>query len=257
MLSEKIELLGTGVYKDIPSTLTVKSINTNTEIDKAGAEDFDKVMLDKILPAAVEEKINFRNLLEIDYEWLLRCLRFVNYGPYYTVNRVLCDECRTVSSTEQEVDLRTVNVNTLPEGFDNHIVISKDDFIEFDGDIEIHLLTIQERINSENDKMFQAEGRKDSELARICYMITKMKGKNVDPLSAKLTIEKMIDADYKILKAKIAESTNYGLTISGKCTCPNCKSNNANFVVFTDAKFFRPTLADLKAWKKSRSTSKD
>ena len=81
-LSEQIELLGKGLYSasksNIPDVLTIKSIPTVSELDYVGSEDFDKVMLDKILPAAVEEKINFRELLEIDYYWLCRCLRILN-----------------------------------------------------------------------------------------------------------------------------------------------------------------------------------
>lgn len=82
MVSERIELLGKGLYKDIPDILTLKSIPTASELDYVGSEDFERTMIDKILPAAVEESINFNNLLEIDYFWVCRCLRILNYGPY-------------------------------------------------------------------------------------------------------------------------------------------------------------------------------
>ena len=49
-ISEKIQLLGKDVYTDIPGELTLKSIPTGSELDYVGAEDFDEVMLTKILP---------------------------------------------------------------------------------------------------------------------------------------------------------------------------------------------------------------
>ena len=71
-ITEKIELLGKGLYSDskIPDKLTLKSIPTASELEYVGAEDFDKVMLEKIFPQAIEEKIDFEKLFEI-----LRALR--------------------------------------------------------------------------------------------------------------------------------------------------------------------------------------
>ena len=92
MISEKIELLGKGLYKDIPDVLTLHNIPTASELDYVGNEDFDKTMLENILPSAVEEKINFYDLLELDYQWICRCLRILNYGPYYTTNTIFCNE---------------------------------------------------------------------------------------------------------------------------------------------------------------------
>ena len=87
-ISEKIQLLGKGLYKDIPDELTLKSIPTGSELDYVGSEDFDETMLTKILPQCIEEKINPKELLEIDYQWVLRCLRFINYGPYVNVGAI-------------------------------------------------------------------------------------------------------------------------------------------------------------------------
>ena len=108
MVSERIELLGKGLYKDIPDILTLKSIPTAFELDYVGSEDFERTMIDKILPAAVEESINFNNLLEIDYFWVCRCLRILYYGPYYTTNSIYCGECNQVSHGDFDVNLNTV-----------------------------------------------------------------------------------------------------------------------------------------------------
>ena len=118
-LSEKIELLGKGLYKNIPDELTLASIPTISELDYVSGEDFDETMINKILPKAVEEDVNFRELLEIDYQWICRCLRILNFGPYHTTNAVYCGSCGERSYGEYLVDLRTIECKVLPEGFVN------------------------------------------------------------------------------------------------------------------------------------------
>lgn len=252
MISEKIELLGAGIYTDIPSELTIKSIPTVSELDYVGSEDFQAVMLDKILPKAVEENINFRKLLEIDFHWICRCLRFLNYGPYHTVNRIYCGECGSMSSGEYSVDLRSIGCNPLPEGFSNQITISRDEFIEFGGDIVLSLPTIQDTINAYKDKAFMDQkGKVNKEYARICYMIKSFKGEtNLSPISIKFKVEQeLCPADYIILKQKVEELTDFGLRAGGSTVCPKCGSTNAAFVALVDDRFLRPTVGDLRRWR--------
>ena len=45
MMSEKVELLGKGLYNDIPDQLTLKAIPTVSELDYVGSEDFEETML--------------------------------------------------------------------------------------------------------------------------------------------------------------------------------------------------------------------
>ena len=134
MLSEKTALLSKGMYKDIPDVITLKSIPTSSELEFVGSEDFDKTMLDVIFPQAIEEKFDYYSLLEIDYQWICRCLRILNYGPYYTTNSIFCGNCQQISYGEYQVDLRSVNVIPLPEGYKNDITISRDEFIDFGKD---------------------------------------------------------------------------------------------------------------------------
>lgn len=255
-LSEKIELLGKGCYKDIPDVLTLKSIPTLSELDYVGSEDFDETMIEKILPQAVEEKINFNDLLEIDYQWVCRCLRILNYGPFHTTNTIYCDSCGKISRGEYIVNLQTIPCEPLPAGFVNEITISKDAFIDFDGDIIIKLPTIRQILNAYQDKAFQtADGRTNRELARICYMVTSIKGNSkITPVEAKLLINNNLSsADYILLKGEISRLTNYGLRAGGTAQCPKCGSATANFMALTDDRFFRPTVGDLREWKNNRS----
>lgn len=260
MLSEKVELLGKGLYTEskIPDVLTIKSIPTVTELEYVGSEDFDKVMLDSVLPAAIEEKINPRDLLEIDYYWICRCLRFLNYGPYYTASAIFCTDCHQVSRDGQyQVDLRTIPCNPLPKGFKNKIVIEPEQFIDYNKRITLSLQTIQTMLNCDKDKVFKkSDGRMNQELARLCYMVTSIgENTNVNPIDVMYQIEhEMSAADYVILKSLAQEYTNYGLVTGGTTVCPKCHSQEATFIAMIDDRFFRPTLGDIRQWKQSRSS---
>ena len=258
-ISEKIELLGKGVYKDIPDVLTLKNIPTASELDYVGGEDFQATMLDIIFPKAIEEKINFRQLLEIDFQWICRCLRILNYGPYHNTNAIYCPDCDQISHGDYQVDLRNVEVKALPAGFNNEIKISKDEFIDFDGDIVLHLPTIQDMMNADKDPLF-ADGNGDANhaLARLCYMIKSVGGNSkISSTEIKFLIQnKLCDADYKILKSRATELTDYGLRAGGKTVCPKCNSREAAFVALVDDRFFRPTLGNLRTWKADRALEK-
>ena len=258
MMSEKIELLGKGLYSDIPNELTLQAIPTVSELEYVGAEDFEETMLENILPKAVEEKINFRHLLEIDFQWICRCLRLLNYGPYFTTNTLFCSKCGQVKG-EVQVDLRTVECKPLPEGFVNSIVIDKSEFVDFKGEVTIHLPTIQDVLNAYKDKMFRRPtGEINKEYARICYMVSSIgKEKNLNAPSVKAKIEKELSSsDYIILKERVAQLTDYGLRAGGKCKCPKCKSE-AVFIALVDDRFFRPTLGDIQSGKDARSARGD
>ena len=261
-ISEKIELLGKGLYESIPDVLTLKAIPTASELDFVGSEDFEQTMLDKILPQAVEEKIDFRQLLEIDFHWLCRCLRILNYGPYHTTNAIFCSDCGATTYGEFIVNLETIECKALPEGFVNDIIVRKEEFIDFDGDVHLKLPTIQQMLNSEKDKAFQfADGRSNAELARLCYMVSSIRGKkDMTPLEIKMKIQnEFSSADYIILKSRVRELADYGLRAAGTAQCPKCASKEAAFLALMDDRFFRPTLGDLRKWKDDRSSraSKD
>ena len=259
-LTEKIELLGKGLYKSIPDVLTLQAMPTATELDVVGADDFDTVMLDKILPQVVQEKINFRELLDVDYQWILRCMRIMNYGPYITTTSIYCRHCGRVSRGEYRVNLNTVGCVPIPSDFVNSVTISKSEFLDFDGDVTFSLMTVQDSLNSRNDKAFSLpDGSQNSELARICYMIKKIKNsQNLTPIEVKLKIQKeFCPADYSLLKARINELCNFGLRAGGTTTCPNCNSKDASFLAFVDDRFFRPTVGDLRQWRDDRNSGRD
>jgi len=259
-ISEQITLLGKGLYPDIPNgILTLKAIPTGSELDYVGGEDFYATMLDIIFPKAIEEKINFRQLLEIDFTWVCRCLRMLNYGPYYTTNAIYCPDCDKVSHGEYQVNLNSVEVKTLPDKFTNSFTISKDEFIDFDGDIVVALPTIQEVINASKDQLFMdANGEVNMTLARLCYMIKSFKGKtNLTVPEIKFNLQNTLSsADFIVLKNLVHDLTDYGLRAGGKTICPKCQSREAAFMALVDDRFFRPTLGNLRSWKADRNVQK-
>lgn len=262
-LTEKIELLGKGLYKNIPDELTLTSIPTASELEYVGSEDFDSTMINNILPNVIVEDIDVKELLEIDYQWILRALRILNYGPYHTTNGIFCEQCGKILNDGQYiVNLNSIGCKPLPEGFVNDVVISADEFIDFDEDIHISLLTVQQMLNAEKDKAFKSkDGRTLRDFARLCYMV-KAIGNNsiVTPIDVKFTIQnKFTNADYKLLKYRVVELTDYGLRAGGETTCPVCGNKKAGFVAIADDRFFRPTVGDLQRWRddKRRGRSKN
>ena len=260
-ISEKIELLGKGLYGNvgIPDVLTLKAIPTASELDYVGGEDFQATMLDVIFPKAIEEQINFRQLLEIDFHWICRCLRILNYGPYYTTSTIYCNDCVNISSGEYQVDLRTVNVKSLPENFTNSIVIPKEEFLDYKGDIVLHLPTIQEMMNAGKDQLFaDRNGDINTSLSRLCYMISSVGNNNkLTVIDIKNFIQNTLSpADFVILRDKAITLTDYGLRAGGTTICPKCHSHDAGFVALVDDRFFRPTVGDLRAWKSDRDVQR-
>lgn len=259
-ITEKIQLLGKGLYTSIPDELTLTSIPTSSELDYVGGEDFDKVMLEKIFPKAIVEDINYGELLQIDYQWICRCLRIINYGPYFTTNAIICDNCGERSIGEYQVDLNTVECKMLPEGFKNEFTLDGSSFINYKGTIKFKLPTISEVIASYNDKTFKNEdGTINKQLARICYMITSIdNNSNLSPIEIRAKLLKnLTSADYIILRNEIEDKCDYGLRAGGTCQCPKCKQMTGAYLALVDDRFFRPTMGDLRKWRDSRSTRED
>lgn len=260
MVSETIELLGKGMYEKIPDVLTLKSIPTTSELEYVGAEEFDKTMLESVFPVAISEfasgEANPYDLLELDYRWICRGLRLINYGPYFTTNSIYCPTCGKTSHGEFQVNLSTVGCTPFPEGFVNELKISRDEFIDFDGDVTLKLPTIREILIAYKDATFTMKnGDINLELARMCYMIKSLGTvKNVSPLEIKMTIQsKFSPADYILLRDAVNKLTDYGLRAGGKTNCPKCGSYEAGFLALNDERFFRPTVDNLVSWKQDRN----
>lgn len=254
MLSESVVLIGKGLYKTIPDEIKISAVPTASELEFVGAEDFDGCMIRTIFPQVIEnsESMDFGELLDIDYDWICRCLRMKSYGPFFTANRIFCPDCNEVHKGEYQVDLRRVGVNPLPDSFVNKITISAEEFIDVKDDFVMQLPTVRDRLAMNKDSLFQRKnGGMNVTLARICYM-TKQIGnqQNLTPVDVRSYIHKNFSsADYEILKDLVNQNDNYGLRFMGQVNCPVCGSENAYFVAYAQDKFFRPSVGDVRSFK--------
>lgn len=262
-IKEKLELIGTPWYRgtgqDIPSTITLTELPTASELDYVSAEDFHNVMVNDILPQSIEEGVNPKSFLESDYYWVLRALRMMNYGPYIDVRRIFCLDCGEITDGAFQCDIRTVESKPMPKDVTSRLTIKADEFLDFDKDIELKLLTIQDVQNYEKDKQFKdASGETDGMFARLCYSIKSIGGVPSDPVVSRNTIQsEMSPADYRILRDLSRDLTDFGLRSAGRCQCPNCRSNNAQFFCLVDEQFFRPSLDNLRGWGVDRKRGSD
>lgn len=136
---------------------------TATELEYVGAEDFDKAMVNDVLPKVVDdsEGMDFSELYDFDYDWLCRCLRLKSYGPYFTTNRIFCPDCNDVHRGEYQVDLRSVPITPMPKGFVNDLTVDAEEFIDCKDRISFKLLTVKDKMHIDQDTMFdRSDGTK-------------------------------------------------------------------------------------------------
>lgn len=252
-ITEKVALLGASIYdSNVPKEITLSPMPTKLEMNYVAGEDFEETMLKTVLPQCIEEQFDLDKLLEIDFQWIVRCLRIISYGPHQEVNTIFCDACGKVNRGSYLVNLENIGCLPLPEGFVNTITIPESEFIEFSGDIKIELPTIRKMITAYKDQAFKdIAGNANKELARICYMISEYKGqKNLSPLEIKVKLEQeMGPADYMILSQAVTDLSDYGLRAGGSCMCPSCGSPKGAFLSLVDDRFLRPSIRALRKWR--------
>jgi len=256
-ITETIELLGKGLYgEDIPDTLTLIPMTSTLQMEYEGSESLETTLLDSILPKCVQEKIDFRKLLNIDFQWVLRALRILTFGEFHTTDTIFCRSCDDISRGEYRVNITTIPCRPLPEGFKNTLKIRKEDLMDCGHDIEFKLLTVQEIINARKDKAFTIAGKHNIELARVCYMISSMNGKkDMKPFEVRLEVDKLSGPDWVLLKSSMMELLEYGLEATGSTKCPKC-GEEAVFIALVDERFLFATVGDIREWRNSGGRGK-
>lgn len=237
-LSEKVSLLST--YPDIPSVLTISAITTEHELELVSSEDYDRTMIDSIFPKVIKEDIEFYTLLEIDYQWLCRCIRMLSYGNEVTARSIICDDCEAVCQGEYKVDFRYVDCKPLPVGFNNQCKVQTWETFDESIFVRFHLLTIREYLDV-LDTLYLYDN--NAVLSRVCHMIDKVNDIQLDnPVKAKeYILNTMSAAEYQMICNQMLQRADYGLRSYGSIKCPKCKSNNARFLMLpNDIYFTRP-----------------
>lgn len=238
-ISERIQLLAK--YDNIPSEISVSSIQTDDELRYVGDESYISLMLDTLFPKVIAEKFDFRTLLEIDFHWICRCLRILSFGPIHTTNSIFCDLCHNTSYGEYKVNLNSVRCIPVPQDNPTLMKLHHVEFIDFDQDVFFKLLTIGDVYNLSKDEMFmRKDGRVDTILGKMCYMIRRVGDR--DDLEPKQVLSILKDeinsADYHILRGYINSMVDYGLRSGGTAQCPKCGSQEAAFIALPDDRYY-------------------
>lgn len=232
-ITERVQLLGN--YQSIPKVLTISSLDTSKDMSLVGEEDYDSMLLFRVIPELVQEKVDLSELLEIDFRWLCRCIRILSYGSIHTTNSIFCNDCGKTSYGDYKVNLNTVICKPLPSLFDNQIILHKDEFIELTDIIIMKLPTIAQVLDAVADKRFDHRS-----IAEFCYSVLSINNKVMtDPAEVLQYLSQYVSvADYWIMKELYFHLSDYGLRSGGRTQCPHCNKNTGVFVALPDDRFF-------------------
>lgn len=234
LISEKLRLLGS--YQDIPQTLTISAMTTELELMLVSSEDYYQSMIDDIFPNIISEKFNYLNLLEVDFQWICRCLRILSYGPETTITAITCPDCGQVSYGEYKINFNSVGCSEIP----NRLRSGRDVIYIGDNEFWYHLLTMKEVISLSDQP----------DVHKLVSMICGYSHYIDDDIETKLYwVNKLSCAEYVILSSKLKEVSNLGLCDRGNVQCPKCFSKNSVFILPKDDKFF------VRPWELSNRDS--
>ena len=89
-------------YSDvnIPQIITLSSYTSRMEKLRLSSDNLHQAMIKHILPQVIEPNIDVRKLYEPDYYLLLRHLRILTWGPFWTAQSWVCSDCKNESGTQ-------------------------------------------------------------------------------------------------------------------------------------------------------------
>ena len=189
------------------------------------------------------EGFDVSNLTLPDTLYLLFKLRILSYGKDYRF-LTRCPECG--KKIEVRVDLSTLPVETLEEGYEEHLEVT----LPHRGDtVYTKILTNKELEDIETEIKRRKRRNPDDEsdyILRIVYSINKIKlAKDGSELTHPIDLEKYVssltDLDaLTIISAR--DSISYGITPTIEYVCPECGEYIDVNVQFSSS-FFRPNVS--------------
>lgn len=245
----------------IPQTVTISSYTTAHEQLRLSSDNLTKVMIESILPDCIDPKINIKELYEPDYLLLLRHLRMVTWGPFYSPGHYVCPDCVNENGTKGRVESWKGMINLAdmaiarPDNAKELITtkkIKRDKFIFLDSDVEIHLNKCKDLLLIENTKVPESQ-RKLLPLAAAIGSVEK-----TDFIAIEEVVEwlaGLMPADFEILSDEYTQTFKFGLSSRGTLTCPKCGGAAWCYVPVND-NYFRPTRENLTEWKQLLADSK-
>ena len=245
----------------IPQTVTISSYTTAHEQLRLSSDNLTKVMIESILPECIDPKINIKELYEPDYWLLLRHLRMVTWGPFYTPGHYICPECAKENSDSGIVtkwdgminlaDMAIVRPDDAKELVLTH-TISRDKFIFLDADVTIHLNKCKDLLLIERTRVPEEQKK----LLPLAASISSVEG--VDFVAVEEVVDwlsSLMPADFDVITEEYTQAFKFGLTNRCNVKCPKCGGAAFCYVQVND-NYFRPTRENLTEWKKLLGNSK-
>lgn len=247
----------------IPQTVTISSYTTAHEQLRLSSDSLTKVMIESILPECIDPKINIKELYEPDYWLLLRHLRMITWGPFYTPGHYVCTECINENGGKGSIEswkgmINLADVATARPDKDEDLIVTKtikhDEFIFLDADVTIHINKCKDLLLVEKTKVPETQ-KKLVPLAASISSVEKMDFVAVEEVVEWLST--LMPADYDILTEEYAKAFQFGLSTKCEIKCPKCGGAAWCLVPIND-NYFRPTRDNLKEWKRvlGETTSK-
>ena len=245
----------------IPQTVTLSSYTSAHELLRTSSDDLTKVMVNDILPDCVTPKINIKELYEPDYLLMLRHLRMLTWGPFYTPGHYICSNCTNENGGKGVVEKwnGTVNLAEVPvvrPDDDKELIttheITRDKFLFLDKNVKLH-------INKAKDLLLRSTKVKPDrkKLIPIASAIASVDG--MDFVDIREVVDWLADevspADTQIMQDEYTSAFKFGMTTHCDITCPKCGGAAWCFVPVDD-NYFRPTRENLREWKELLGKSK-
>lgn len=260
LLNEEHEFLYDYSDVGIPETVTLSSYTSRMEKLRLSSDNLHQAMIKHILPQVIEPKIDVLKLFEPDYFLLLRHLRIITWGPFWTAQNWVCTDCLNDAGMKGKFydEPRQINLNTVgvlrpekDEELKKSFEIKAKEFFHINADVKIHLNRCQDML------FYTAKVRKgDEDFRSIAASISSVSDMDfVDVSEAAEWLGDLPAVDQQIIENRYKEEFNVGLQSRVEFTCPKCGGRAWAYVPINDY-YFRPTKEDLDEWKSLLATSK-
>ena len=249
-------------YSDvgIPSTVTLSAYTSRMEKLRLSSDNLHQAMIKHILPQVIEPKIDVTKLFEPDYFLLLRHLRILTWGPFWTAQSWVCTKCKNEAdlpgkfyNEPKQVNLSDVGVLRPDKGEElkRTVTIKSNEFMFLEADVKLHLNRCQDML------FYTAKVNKGVEDFRpLAASISSVSDTDfIDISEACDWLGNLSAVDADLIESRYKEAFNVGLSNKVEFNCPKCGGRAWAYVPVNDY-YFRPTKEDIKEWKALLANSK-
>lgn len=261
LMNEEHEFLFDYSDVGIPQTVTVSGYTSRMEKLRLSSDNLHQAMIRHILPQVIEPKIDVRKLFEPDYYLLLRHIRILTWGPFWTAQNWVCQDCKNEDGSKgkfytdepRQINLSTVGVLVPEKGetLKTTFVIKPDEFVVTNAEVKMHLNRCQDMLF-----YFAKVAKGDEEFRPLAASISSVSDMDfVDISEAAEWLGNLPAVDEEIVERRYKEEFNVGLQNRVEFKCPHCGGRAWAYVPINDY-YFRPSKEDLKEWKTLLASSK-